>query len=333
MEMDSIIGDLTLTQLRPLLVKSKETLGRHLSPKEPPLEDIEITHMKMYAVPPTPVFEGTSNNNKFIELCGYIKDMSDYTVERVRRYNEEAKDEMLSDVALMIIGNTNQIEGLHDGTKSIKDNLTKLLEVAIEDSASMEAVKGTLNQQNVDNEKNFSNLIPENGTASATNLEHHRKELKKDLLIIKDEIQAMLRNQPRGAKPKQPQGTGNARHTPQEMTSQGTNNGPPTGPQNAHPSTSWANRTSQPPATHTPTPTSTAKAGGFLGGRRKVNKGKYQNTPLEKIPSYYIRPGSTYDKRQINKMRKEIDIEDMNGVRHVVGSGFPPQFLLRIKIY
>ena len=474
LDKDSLIGDLN----NEILIKSNETLKRHLTPKDPPPEMIEIDPMDEPAAPTVkvPEFSGMNANLKWTALCGYIKEVNDDTVNRICEANKENKDEMLIDIAHMVIGNTNLIVGQTNCLNVLKDSFTKLVEAANSDTASIESIKETLNKQSADMIVHFNSLIPATGTATAINLEAHQKILKGEFFTMKDEIIYELRNNRHemlGAKPKNKHGPGSAGNPSQVRSSVDPTNIPLAPP----PPNSWA-KVATPPTTTTPTPVQTqhppqnpsqttqgeqqsvpnqtveefqrpvastgpngehvtewtmekgkkknrgdrninfrfsdatekafkleklkedelkrsrrqilifnlanpidgpnraeeikniikiahemtpgwlglfgfkiqkeelqgaecqrlwnyggpgwtgpyplkvtfkedataskftngAKAGGLLGGRKKVNRGKYQNTPLEEIPSYYIRPGSTFDERQKSKSKKEANI-------------------------
>jgi hypothetical protein len=133
----------------------------------------------------------------FKELCSYLKSLSDYESGETRKLIKDTKAETLREVALMIFANTSMVEGLNPGLNEIRvatsRNITAAKTNQDLNSAGFKSITLKLEKQGTFIEKGFSNLIPTEGSAAATNLETLRKDFNNDLMASEDRTLQSIR--------------------------------------------------------------------------------------------------------------------------------------------
>ena len=224
----SFINGITQGKSKEYMEKNKSNLEKHIKKVVPATRD-EVK------APDTPTFSN-ANKTSFDLICSYIKDYNEYTITKINQNNEDNKDEILRDVALMITGNAGLLVENLDNAKEIKTNFVSSIETAAQHKISNEnkftEIQDEIKRQSAENAKGFKNLIPGDGTPGAVNHAEIIKAVEKCHQINESKVQTMIREQ-----------TSSINRTVKESTKQtgtGSNIGTKTtqGPPRATPSTS-----------------------------------------------------------------------------------------------
>ena len=121
--MEAFINETTQTKQKEYMEKNKANLKKHLQYTEPPT--------RVLPAPTIPTFEG-SNKVGFGLICKLIKEYSEYTVTKINQMNEDHKNEILRDVALMTAGNSSLLVSNLDTNREIGKSFVGSVESAAE---------------------------------------------------------------------------------------------------------------------------------------------------------------------------------------------------------
>ena len=189
--MGAFINGFTQGKTKENMEKNKSNLEKHIK------KIVPITRDETKA-PDVPVFSG-SNKTGFELICAYIRDYNEYAITKINQKNEDYKDEVLRDVALMITGNASLLVENLDSAKEIKTNFVSSIETASENKISNEdnfkKVLEEVKKVGADTEKGLKNLVPGNDTPGAVNHSEMIKAVEKCHLINESKIQSFIREQ------------------------------------------------------------------------------------------------------------------------------------------
>ena len=147
--------------------KNKENLKKYLQKPAPPVRDPPTPRE---IPPPLPTFAG-SNKVGFETICNFIKEYNEYTITKVNQNNEDHKNEILRDVALMITGNSNLLVSNLDTTREVRTNFVSSISTASENKTAQEKefkkITDILTHQGSSNEDSFKKLVPGDNTPGA----------------------------------------------------------------------------------------------------------------------------------------------------------------------
>ena len=167
--MEAFINETTQGKQKENMEKNKSNLKKHLQNTDPPTRDLPAPRDN---APNTHTFGG-SNKTGFELICKYIKEYHEYTITKVSQKNEDHKNEIPRDVALMVTGNSSLLVSNLDTSKEIMANFVSSIETASENRAAQEGdfkkVMEALRQQSSTNEEGFRKLVPGNETPGAVN--------------------------------------------------------------------------------------------------------------------------------------------------------------------
>ena len=255
--MENFINERTQGTQKEEMEKNKENLKKYLQKPAPPARDPPTPRE---IPPPLPTFAG-SNKVGFETICNFIKEYNEYTITKVNQNNEDHKNEILRDVALMITGNSNLLVSNLDTTREVRTNFVSSISTASENKTAQEKefkkITDILTHQGSSNEDSFKKLVPGDNTPGAVNHAEIIKAVEKVHMINESKFQTLIREQTskinKTIKDSQTSqtGTGNARRTIPPFATQTTSAwGTPANPTppNLTPD--------QPSNTPTPTPTS-----------------------------------------------------------------------------
>ena len=192
--MGTFINGFTQGKTKEYMEKNKSNLEKHIKKTIPVTRDATET-------PKAPDVPGFSGNNKtsFETICAYIRDYNEYTFKRIHQQNEDHKDEILRDLALMVTGNAGLLVENLDNAKEIKSNFVSSIETASKHKISNEENFGKVLEEikkvGTDAEKGFKNLVPGNGTPGAVNHSEMITAVEKCHLINENKVQSMIRGQ------------------------------------------------------------------------------------------------------------------------------------------
>ena len=261
--MEAFINETTQTKQKEYMEKNKANLKKHLQYTEPPT--------RVLPAPTIPTFEG-SNKVGFGLICKLIKEYSEYTVTKINQMNEDHKNEILRDVALMTAGNSSLLVSNLDTNREIGKSFVGSVESAAESRTAQigenNKILEMLRAQGSANEDGFKNLIPGNETPGAINHAEIIKAVQKVHMINENKVQSFIREQTttlnKTIKDAQIKQTGNgntARPGPSGTTPPSTAWGTPGFPR--PPAAATPNPPNfNPTQTQTPAPTPTATGNG-----------------------------------------------------------------------
>ena len=189
--MGAFINGFTQGKTKENMDKNKSNLEKHIKKTIPVTRD-EI------AAPDAPVFSG-SNKTGFELICSYIRDYNEYTITKINQKNEDYKDEVLRDMALMITGNASLLVENLESAKEIKTNFVSSIETASQHKTSNEdnfkKVLEEVKKVGADTEKGLKNLVPGNDTPGAVNHSEMIKAVEKCHLVNESKVQSYIREQ------------------------------------------------------------------------------------------------------------------------------------------